>query len=60
VDGLGKVSCAVRAAAELGEDLPVLELRVLCVPKMSSTSCDLRVFMEDATEAITAPDLELI
>jgi hypothetical protein len=34
-------------------------LRV-CVPKMSSTSCDLRVFMEDAAEAITTPELELI
>jgi hypothetical protein len=30
------------------------------VPEMSSTSCDLRVFMEDAAEAITVPDPELV
>jgi hypothetical protein len=36
------------------------QTQAVCVPKMSSTSCDLRVFMEDAAEAITAPDLELI
>jgi hypothetical protein len=30
------------------------------MPKTSSTSCDLRVFMEDATEAIASLDLELI
>jgi hypothetical protein len=32
----------------------------LRVPKTMSMSCDLRVFTEDAAEAITAPDLELI
>jgi hypothetical protein len=30
------------------------------VPKTLSTSRHLRVFMEDAAEVITAPDLELI
>jgi hypothetical protein len=42
-----------------GQDRAVAFLH-LCVPKMSSMSCGLRVFMEDATEAIMAPDLELI
>jgi hypothetical protein len=32
----------------------------LCVPKTSSMSCDLGVFVDDATEAITPFDLELI
>jgi len=32
----------------------------LCVPEMSSTSCDLRVFMEDAAEAVTALDPESV
>jgi hypothetical protein len=32
----------------------------LWVPTTSSTSCDLGVFVDDATEAITPPDLELV
>jgi hypothetical protein len=39
---------------------PAIGTTHLCVPKMSSMSCDLRVFMEDAAEAVMALDLELI
>jgi hypothetical protein len=32
----------------------------LCVPKTSSMSCDLRVFVDHAAKAITPTDSELI
>jgi hypothetical protein len=32
----------------------------LCVPKTSSTSCDMGVFVDDAAEAVAPLDFELI
>jgi hypothetical protein len=32
----------------------------VCVPKTSSMSCDLRVFVDHAAKAITPTDFELI
>jgi hypothetical protein len=41
-------------------DRAVLALLSLCVPKTSSMSCDLRVFVDHAAKAITPTDSELI
>jgi hypothetical protein len=48
---------AIMPSTEIGTEAAVHEV---CVPKMSSTSCDLRVFAEDAAETIMVPDLKLI
>jgi hypothetical protein len=32
----------------------------LCVPKTSSTSCDMEVFVDDAAEAVAPMDFELL
>jgi hypothetical protein len=39
---------------------PARNHKSLCVPKTSSTLCDLRVFVDDATQAVTPPHVELI
>jgi hypothetical protein len=39
---------------------PVFDWAVLWVPKTSSTSCDLRVFIDDAAKAIAPLDVEMI
>jgi hypothetical protein len=41
-------------------DLVTQTSQFLCVPKTSSMSCDLGVLVNEATETITPPDLDLI
>jgi hypothetical protein len=40
--------------------LSALARLLLCVPKTSSTSCDLGVLVDDAAETVMPPDLKLI